>query len=90
MHTLLVVAGGFLLLGLCLLVAKLMGGAPAAFARAALVFLPLWFVGAGVNLWIGVATAGYTVREELPIFALVFTVPAAVAMLVWFAYRDRH
>ncbi len=90
MHTLLVVAGGFLLLGLCLLAAKLTSGARTAFARAALVFLPLWLVGAGVNLWFGVAKAGYTVREELPIFALIFAVPAAVATLVWFAYRGRH
>jgi hypothetical protein len=33
-------------------------------------------------MWIGVARAGYTVAEEAPIFALVFAVPAAVAVLV--------
>jgi hypothetical protein len=35
-----------------------------------------------VNMWIGVARAGYSVAEEFPIFLLIFAVPAAVAGLV--------
>ena len=36
-----------------------------------------------LNLWIGVSRAGYTVLEELPIFLLIFAVPAAAAAYVW-------
>lgn len=83
MHTLLVITGGFALLGICLLTGKICGGSSLAMARAALVFLPLWFLGAGINLWVGVAKAGYTVQEELPIFCVVFGVPATAAALIW-------
>jgi hypothetical protein len=51
--------------------------------RAALVFLPLWSIGAGINMWIGVTRAGYSVADEAPIFLIVFGVPAAIALLVW-------
>jgi hypothetical protein len=54
-------------------------GAPLA---ATTVFLVLWFVLAGINMWTGVAKAGYSVAEELPIFAVIFLVPAAVAALL--------
>jgi hypothetical protein len=33
-------------------------------------------------MWIGVAKAGYSVAEELPIFALIFILPAAAAIIV--------
>ncbi|HEY8258646.1 MAG TPA: hypothetical protein VIG08_13400 [Gemmatimonadales bacterium] len=84
-HTFKVVAGGFVLLVLCLLVARLTGGASAAgaIATAVQVFIPLWLVAAGVNLWIGVAKAGYTLAEEAPIFLVVFAVPAAADLVVW-------
>jgi hypothetical protein len=84
MHTLLVIASGLCLLGLCLLVGRVIGaGRRLVLARAALVFLPLWFFGAGINMWIGVAHAGYSVADEAPIFLIVFGVPAAIALLVW-------
>jgi hypothetical protein len=85
-HTLKVLAGGFVLLGLFLLAGRLLGpGAPhAGMAAAARWFIPVWLIGAGVNMWIGVAKAGYSVREEAPIFLLVFAVPAGVALvLAW-------
>ncbi len=83
-HTVKVIAGGLVLLCLCLLIARWSGGpaSPTALATGAKVFLPLWLVGAGINIWVGVAKAGYSVREELPYFLLVFTVPAVVAFLV--------
>jgi hypothetical protein len=37
---------------------------------------------AAFNMWTGVAKAGYSVAEELPVFALIFLVPVAVAILV--------
>lgn len=82
MHTVMVVAGGFVLLGLCLLAGRLiMGG----MALAMLWFLPLWLAGAGVNMWVGVSRAGYPVSAEFPIFLLVFAIPAAAALLLRWA-----
>jgi hypothetical protein len=86
MHTIIVTAVGFGLFGACALLGRVLGGVP-GIATAALVFLPLWFIGAGINLYIGVKSAGYTVAEEAPIFALVFAVPAAVAGFVWWRLR---
>jgi hypothetical protein len=90
MHTIYVIAGGFALLALCLLTARLATGTAPALAKAALVFLPLWLIGAAINMWIGMTKAGYSVREELPIFLVIFAVPAVVAVLVWMRYRGRH
>jgi hypothetical protein len=83
MRTLIIIASGFVLLGFCMLAPKLAGGKSSAFAKAALFFLPLWLIAAGVNMWIGVAKAGYTVKEELPIFLLIFAVPAVPAIILW-------
>jgi hypothetical protein len=87
-HTIKVIAGGFALLLLCILVGRLVGGAnqPHIVARAALAFIPLWFVGAGINMWFGVTKAGYSVKEELPFFLIVFLIPAAVAFLLYWKY----
>ena len=38
--------------------------------------------GTVINMLVGVYSAGYSFREELPILALVFAVPAAAALLV--------
>ena len=61
MHTIMVLAGGFALLGVCLLIGKIAGASNAAMATGALVFLPLWLIGAAINLWYGVSNAGYSV-----------------------------
>jgi hypothetical protein len=84
MHTVKVIAGGFLLLAVCLLIGRLVGGATPGdnLASAAKVFLPLWLVGAAVNMWIGVSKAGYTVADEAPVFLVVFAIPAVVALLL--------
>jgi hypothetical protein len=82
MHTVIVVGVGLVVLGACLLVGYALG-AVAGVTRAALVFLPLWLVGAAINLLIGVRSAGYPLADEAPVFVLVFAVPAAVAVLIW-------
>lgn len=82
MHTLIVIGVGACLLGVCLLVGRVVGHGPSALARAALLFVPLWFIGAAINLWIGVTRAGYSVADEAPIFMIVFGVPTALALLV--------
>ena len=87
MRTLIVIAAGFALLGFFLLIAKFLGGTSPAFAKAALVFLPLWLIGAGMNMWVGVAKAGYTVKEELPIFLVIFAVPALFAFILWQKFK---
>jgi hypothetical protein len=86
MHTLLVILLGLGLLGLCAVVGRMLAGAPGV-ATAALVFLPLWLVGAATNMYIGVTRAGYSVAEETPIFVIVFAVPAAVALFAWMRLR---
>jgi hypothetical protein len=85
MHTIKVIGGGFVLLTLCLVVGRLTGGPAhaAAVATAAKVFLPLWFAIAAFNMWIGVTKAGYSVADEAPVFAVVFSVPAVAALIVW-------
>jgi len=45
-------------------------------------FVAIWFVAAAANMWIGVSQAGYSLQEELPIFLLIFLLPAAVAVFV--------
>lgn len=78
MHTIKVIAGGLALLGLVLLVGRWVGGP----ATAAKLFIPLWLIGAAINMWIGVSKAGYSVADEAPVFLVVFAVPAAAALLV--------
>jgi hypothetical protein len=61
-----------------------MGGAGTqTLATVALIFIPVWLGAALLNLWMGVSRAGYSVTEELPIFLVIFAIPAAVALLVW-------
>ena len=79
MHTVMVLGGALVLLGICVGVSRLLGGSA---AKGALAFIPLWFLGAAINMWFGVR-AGYSVKEELPMFALVFALPAAAALAVW-------
>jgi hypothetical protein len=87
-HTVKVIAIGFVLLALCLIAGRLMAGAgqTALIARSAQVFVGLWLVGTGINMWLGVTRAGYSVKEEIPFFFIVFLIPAAVALLVWWRY----
>jgi hypothetical protein len=88
MHTLWVLAGGLALLGVCLFAGRLAGTANSGLATGTLAFLPLWLVGAAINMWFGVAKARYSMREELPIFLIIFAVPAAAALAVrWIVSR---
>jgi hypothetical protein len=84
-HTLKVIGIGFGLLAICLVIGAWAGSPTATgLAAGAKVFIPLWAIGAGINMWLGVTKAGYSIAEELPFFLVVFGVPAAVAVfLVW-------
>ena len=69
--------GGFFLLG------KLFAAQyPEAARVATWAFAIVWLVVAGVNMWLGVAKAGYSIAEELPIFLLIFGAPVAAAALI--------
>ncbi len=84
MHVLMVMGAGLVILGVFILFGWLWGASAAGMALAAKVFVPAWLLIAGINMWVGVHHAGYSVREELPILLLVFAVPAVMAgIAVW-------
>ena len=86
MHTVKVIGIGFALLVVCLIVARMTGNTSHTMARAAVIFVGLWLMGAAINMYIGVSRAGYSVADEAPIFLVVFGVPALVALFVWWRY----
>jgi hypothetical protein len=49
-------------------------------AKGAIAFLPLWLLGSGVNMYLGVKNAGYAVAAELPVAGGVFGGPALIAL----------
>ena len=83
MRTGLIVLAGLLVLASASILGRLFSS---SFANAPLQstvgFVLLWLVVCSFNMWVGVAKAGYAVAEELPVFALVFLVPTAVAVFV--------
>lgn len=85
MHTLIVIAIGFILLALCTFSGRAIGGA-SGIATGAILFLPLWLIGAGINLIMGVK-AGYSFKDETPIFLLIFVIPSAAALILWWRFR---
>jgi len=81
MRTAIILGIGFTLLGICLAAGWFSGGAP-RLKLAALLFIGLWFIATAANMYIGVTRAGYSFMEELPIFLLLFGVPAIVALVL--------
>lgn len=77
MHTVLVISGGLVLLALFVIGARLAGR---KFKPLLTTYLVLWFIGAGTNMAVGVYHAGYSFMDELPIFLLVFGLPAVIAI----------
>lgn len=77
-HTAIVLVGGLLLLAAIYGAARWRG---VSLRHAFLVFAALWAVAAAVNLWVGVAHAGYSLAEELPIFVFVYGIPTLIAWL---------
>ena len=86
MRTAIIIACGLILWALCLAIARWQGGGGAGFGLATWVFLILWLAAAAFNLWWGVTRAGYAFGEELPIFLLIFALPAAAAVFVKFKW----
>jgi len=86
MHTLMVLTVGFLILAALVAIGRSRGRA--GIGTGALVFLPLWLVGAAINMYVGVARAGYGVADEFPVFLVVFGVPAIAALFIWWTHRS--
>jgi len=83
MRTALFLVAGLLLLAASALLGRLFSANyPGATLAATAAYVALWLVIAGANMWIGVAKAGYSVTEELPIFLLIFGLPAAAAIVL--------
>jgi hypothetical protein len=82
MRTIIIIVIGLVVLGVLVLGARFIGGA-GAMVTGAKVFIAIWLVAALVNMWVGVSRAGYSVAEELPIFLVIFAIPAGIAALVW-------
>ena len=83
MRTGLFILAGLLLLAAFLILGKLFStNYPGATMTAVVGFVALWLLLAGLNMWVGVSKAGYSIAEELPIFALIGIVPAAAAILL--------
>jgi hypothetical protein len=88
MRTGLIIAGGFVLLAFCIAASRWFAGSgTTSMGSAAKGFIPIWLVAAAINMWLGVARAGYTVAEEFPIFLLIFGLPATAALLLWWKFR---
>ena len=87
MRSVLLIVGGVLLWGLCLAAAHVTAGSGSrSLSLATATFAALWLLASAANLWVGVFRAGYTLREELPIFLLIFGVPVVVALIVKIKY----
>jgi hypothetical protein len=83
MRTVLFLVAGFLLLGGFVLLGRLFAAQyPDALRITVVAYVVVWLVVAGANMWLGVAKAGYSLGEELPIFFLIFAVPAVVAVVL--------
>lgn len=79
MHSLMVILGGLALLAAAFALARM----TRRHLRAVLPwYLLAWLICAGVNMWIGVSRAGYSVAQEFPIFLVIFAVPALAAVLL--------
>jgi hypothetical protein len=79
MHTLMLVIGGLVALGIFVLAAVLLGKRVADGAR---VFVWPWLAASVVNMLIGMYWADIPFSVELPVLVVVFGVPAAVAWYV--------
>jgi hypothetical protein len=86
MRTATIIIGGLVSLGLFALVGWWLGSGPRSAITAAQLFIPIWLAVALINMWLGVSRAGYSVAEELPIFLVIFAIPAAAAAFVWWRF----
>lgn len=83
MRTAIIIVVGLAIWGVSIGLAKRFGKpGGTAVEDATLAFITLWLLASATAMWVGMTRAGYTWQEELPVFTLIFGVPAAVAYLV--------
>src|SRR5258708_551628 len=82
MRTAIIIAAGLVIAAVFLLAGRFFGRG----RESMLIFIALWLIAAAVNMWFGVAKAGYSFIEELPIFLVIFALPAAAAGYIWWRY----
>ena len=83
MRTVVIILGGLAIFAVFALAGSRLGSGSQHVVTAAQIFIPVWLLAALLNMWIGVSRAGYSVAEELPVFLVIFIVPAAVAAFTW-------
>jgi len=81
MRTALIILGGFLVWGIFVAAARNSANPSRGIGAVTIAFVLGWFLVAAVNMYFGVARAGYAFREELPIFLVIFLLPAIVAVV---------
>ena len=81
MHTLTMVVGGLIALGIFILAAVLLKRSVADGAR---IFIWRWLAASLINMFVGVYWTNIPYSAEIPVLVVVFGVPAAVA---WFVAR---
>jgi hypothetical protein len=81
MRTALIILGGFAAWGVFVAAAKASPNPGKAIGTATIAFVGAWFLVAAINMYFGVARAGYAFREELPIFFVIWLAPAIVALV---------
>lgn len=82
MRSVIIISLGLILWALSLAASKFLGNEnPLAKKTTTLIFIALWFILAGVNMYHG-TQAGYSVQEELSIFLMIFSIPSVIAFLV--------
>lgn len=82
MRTGLFLLAGLLLFGASMILGRLFGEQfPGARGWAVTFAAVIWLALTVLNLWVGVTRAGYSLREEAPIFLLLFGLPFVLALL---------
>jgi hypothetical protein len=82
MRTALFLVAGCLIMAAALLLARLFGNEiPSARLWLPGLAIGSWLALTAFNMWVGVTHAGYSVKDELPIFLLLFAVPTLVALV---------
>ena len=88
MRTALFLLAGLLLLAAFALLARLFSTIyPEAVRLSTIAYVAIWLIVAGFNMWLGVSRAGYSLAAELPIFLLIFGVPATAAIVLDWRFR---
>ena len=82
MRTASIILSGIVIWAVSILLARRFGKpGGTAVEDTTLAFSTIWLLASATNMWIGITQAGHSLREELPVFALTFGLPAAVAAI---------